>query len=58
MGEKIGLFLANFFTRIPGLKKYKPIPGKEVAAAMIRAIDIEQEEKTRIYSLDEIMSVI
>ncbi|MDZ7743312.1 MAG: NAD(P)H-binding protein [Bacteroidota bacterium] len=57
-GEQIGLVLAKVFTRIPGLRKYRPIHGKEVAAAMIRAFEIKQEEKIRIFTLDEIFSLL
>ncbi len=55
IGEKIGLILAKFFTKIPGLTKYKPIPGHTVAKAMIRLAEMAgQRPKIEILTLDEI----
>lgn len=37
--EKIGISAAEVFTKVPGLKKYKPIHAKKVARAMINGIN-------------------
>lgn len=37
-GEKFGLLMARLFTKIPGLKKYRPILGKKVAQGMINSL--------------------
>lgn len=42
-GERIGIALASLTRFIPGLKKYRPIPAKTVAQAMINAAFREQE---------------
>ena len=57
-GEKIGLALARGLTKIPGLKKYKPIKGETVAKAMIKSIQNTAEYKTAIYTLDEIFKLV
>ncbi len=36
MGEKLGSFILPVLCRLPGLHRYRPIQGKEVAAKMIR----------------------
>ena len=57
-GERIGLVLAKIFTKIPGLRKYKPISGATVAKAMIRlAEDPENKPKYAIFTLNEIFDL-
>lgn len=53
LGEKVGLFLANIFTKIPGLKKYRPIAGNEVAKGMINSLH-KCTPGYHIFELDEI----
>lgn len=57
-GEKIGLFLSRFFTKIPGLKKYKPITGAIVAKALIHVVQTaDNRPKYEIITLDEIFEL-
>ncbi len=58
MGEKIGLVLARIFTKIPGLRKYKPIQGAIVAAAMIKISETSNKRPAfEIYTLDQIFHI-
>lgn len=50
--EKIGIIAANIFTKLPGLKKYKPIHAQKVAQAMINGLN-EPSSKT-IYEGGEV----
>lgn len=52
-GETIGMFLARIFTKIPGLKKYRPIPGRTVAQGMINSLH-KCPPGYHIFELDEI----
>lgn len=52
-GESIGMFFARIFTKLPGLKKYRPIPGKTVAQAMINSLH-KCTPGYHIFELDEI----
>lgn len=53
LGEKVGLFLANIFTKIPGLKKYRPIFARKVATGMINSLQ-KCTPGYHIFELDEI----
>ncbi|BAJ00357.1 NAD(P)H-binding protein [Shewanella violacea] len=59
LGEKLGSKLLPLICRLPGLKKYRPITGKQVAAKMC---DIASQEDTsgasklQYYRLDELFS--
>lgn len=53
LGEKVGLFLANIFTKIPGLKKYRPIFAQKVAAGMIHSLQ-KCTPGYHLFELDEI----
>jgi len=37
-GEKFGLLMVHFFTKIPGLRKYRPILAQKVAEGMINSL--------------------
>lgn len=52
-GESIGLFFISFMTKIPGLKKYRPISGKTVAQGMINSLH-KCPPGYHIFELDEI----
>lgn len=52
-GEAIGMFLARIFTKISGLKKYRPIPGRTVAQGMINSLH-KCPPGYHIFELDEI----
>ena len=52
-GESVGMFFMKFFTKIPGLKKYRPIPGKTVAKGMINSLH-KCPPGYHIFELDEI----
>lgn len=51
--EKFGLLMARLFTKIPGLKKYRPILGKKVAEGMINSLH-KCPPGYHIFELDEI----
>lgn len=51
--EGIGIIAANIFTKIPSLKKYKPIPAETVAKGMINALH-KCPSGYHIFELDEI----
>ncbi len=56
--ESIGIGATYLFTTIlPFLKKYRPIKGATVAAAMINAANLDIKEKNSEYSLDQIFSI-
>lgn len=57
-GENIGLAIAKVLTKIPGLRKYRPIKGETVAGAMINSVERSPENKTIIYTLNEIFELI
>lgn len=52
-GESIGMFFMKFLTKLPGLKKYRPIPGKTVAQGMINSLH-KCPPGYHIFELDEI----
>lgn len=52
-GEKFGLLMARLFTKIPGLKKYRPILGKKVAEGMINSLH-KCPPGYHVFELDEI----
>ncbi|HBQ60778.1 MAG TPA: NADH-quinone oxidoreductase subunit F [Balneolaceae bacterium] len=52
-GESIGMFFMKFVTKIPGLKKYRPIPGRTVAQGMINSLH-KCPPGYHIFELDEI----
>jgi uncharacterized protein YbjT (DUF2867 family) len=53
LGESIGMFFMKIFTKIPGLKKYRPIPGKTVAQGMINSLH-KCTPGYHIFELDEV----
>ncbi|MBO6522892.1 MAG: NAD(P)H-binding protein [Balneolaceae bacterium] len=53
--EKIGITAAELFTKIPGLKKYKPIHAKQVAQALINGLN-DSDSKT-MYEGDEVFGL-
>jgi len=57
--EELGVSLAKPLIRIlPFLRKYRPIDGEIVAAAMIKAAGIDSKEKVVEYVLDEIFELL
>jgi uncharacterized protein YbjT (DUF2867 family) len=52
-GESIGKFFMKFLTKIPGLKKYRPISGQTVAQGMINSLQ-KCPPGYHIFELDEI----
>ncbi len=54
--EKIGISAAEVFTKIPGLKKYKPIHALQVAQAMVNAIN--DPDSKSIYEGDEVFELL
>jgi hypothetical protein len=59
MGEKLGLAVSKLVTKIPGLRKYKPIRGFTVAEAMIRtAQNTTSRPKYTIFTFDEIFELV
>lgn len=58
-GERIGIVLSRFFTKIPGLTKYRPISGNVVAKAMIHVSQTAHKRKEfEIFTLEEIFSLL
>lgn len=57
-GEKIGGKVADVLTRIPGLKKYKPIKGEEVARAMLNTFKQGKYHGENVFVLDEIFGLL
>ncbi|MBN2600845.1 MAG: NAD(P)H-binding protein [Candidatus Marinimicrobia bacterium] len=56
--ESLGIGVTYVFTTIlPFIKKYRPIKGATVAAAMINAANLDIKEKNSEYSLDQIFSL-
>ena len=53
IGESIGAKLAPALCRLPGLRRYRPIHGHEVAAKMI-AVSSKPGEARETFTLDEI----
>ena len=51
--EKFGLLMARLFTKIPGLKKYRPILAQKVAVGMINSLR-KCPPGYHIFELDEI----
>jgi len=58
VGEKWGEKIMNVFVNIPGLKKYKPIKGHEVAKAMTNAYKKEDLRGNSIFILDELFELL
>ncbi|MCP9291380.1 NAD(P)H-binding protein [Gracilimonas sediminicola] len=53
LGEAIGIFMGKLFTKIPGLKKYRPIFAGKVAEGMINSLH-KCPKGYHIFELDEI----
>lgn len=54
--EKVGINAAELFTKIPGLKKYKPIHAKQVAQALINGLN--DSDSKIMYEGDEVFGLI
>ena len=54
MGERLGIIVGKGLAWIPGLRKYRPISGEQVARAMIRAYDDNIPLPIVLYSLDQL----
>lgn len=54
--ERVGIIAAELFTKIPRLKKYKPIHAKQVAQAMINGLN-DPNSKT-IYEGGEVFGLV
>lgn len=55
MGERIGLVLAKVFTQLPIISRYKPIPARLVAKAMIKADTLSNLKP--VYELTELFAL-
>ncbi len=55
--EKISATVLSFFSKIPGLKKWKPIAGAEVAQAMINAEKTAKSGK-QSYTLQQVFDLL
>jgi len=55
-GEQIGVGIMKVVSLVPGLKKYKPIEGKEVAQAMINAT-FRQDAGINSYTMGEVFKL-
>ena len=53
LAELLGKWLLPIVCLLPGLKKYRPITGQQVAKKMI-AVSLQIGESTEIFSLDEL----
>ena len=59
LGEKLGSKLLPLICRLPGLSKYRPITGKQVAIKMCNIASQQEssgESKLQYYRLDELFS--
>ena len=54
LGEKLGGWFLPLLCLLPGLKRYRPIQGEEVARKMIHISQEQQAEGIQRYTLDEI----
>jgi len=54
LGEKIGSLLLPSLCRLPWLRKYRPVTGKEVALKMVQ-VSQTSREGLEIFQLDEIL---
>lgn len=57
LGEKIGYAILQPLSRLPFIKKYRPIFGYEVALAMINTAN-KSKKKSDIFELDEIFELL
>ena len=53
-GEEMGIKIGNLLKKIPGLSKYRPIQGSQVARAMIGAFREPTKERVTEYVLNEL----
>ena len=53
LGEVIGAFIMPALTAIPGLKRYKPIEGKQVAEKMLQ-VSLSAGDKLETFTLDAV----
>ena len=56
VGEQLGAWLLPLICKIPGLQRYRPIRGEQVAAKMIRISQsaLESRQKLEYFRLDEL----
>ncbi len=57
IGEKIGFIILQPLSKLPFIKKYKPIKGETVAKAMIHIAN-SKENKNQIFELDNIFKIL
>lgn len=57
-GESFGIALAKLLAYLPYIKKYKPIEGKTVAEAMVKAANSSDQIKIEKFNLDEIEALL
>ncbi|MGY0217099.1 NAD(P)H-binding protein [Endozoicomonadaceae bacterium StTr2] len=56
LGESIGRVIMPVLCRLPGLKKYRPVTGKQVAAAMVKTA-LQPGLPVEIFALDKILTI-
>jgi uncharacterized protein YbjT (DUF2867 family) len=56
-GESVGINLAKIFSKIPPLKKYRPVKAEEVAESMIKSANIESNIKIEIIESEKIFEI-
>jgi len=54
IGEVIGSWLMPLFCILPGLRRYRPIKGEDVAKKMVQVSQQQSSDKMTRYTLDEI----
>lgn len=57
-GESIGAIFGKVIAIIPGLRKYRPIPGELVAKAMLNTAKIKSDSACKIFTADEIFKLV
>lgn len=53
LGETLGRYLLPLATRLPGLRRYRPIRGAQVAARMVEVSQTQQQAHA-VYALEEV----
>lgn len=56
-GERIGLRLMHLLSRLPFLRKYRPVPAETVAQAILNVVQHPPSDRVTTYTLDAIFSL-